>query len=131
MHGAGRTAGGFAAAGHQVVQVDPRPPLVAGTQRPAQPAAVQRQQLGQRAALWGMENLGEWLAGERREILARRRAMVSGLNRLKGWRCLGAGAPLLDAAATLVRELPPMSVDEQEVLLKRCVIRYFRESERP
>jgi hypothetical protein len=31
----------------------------------------------------------------------------------------------------LVRELPPMSVEEQEVLLKRCVIRYFRESERP
>jgi len=48
--------------------------------------------LGQRAALWGMENLADWLAGERREILARRRAMVTGLNRLKGWRCLGAGA---------------------------------------
>jgi aspartate/methionine/tyrosine aminotransferase len=29
-------------------------------------------QLGQRAALWGMRNLGQWLAGERAEILDRR-----------------------------------------------------------
>jgi aspartate/methionine/tyrosine aminotransferase len=31
-------------------------------------------QVGQIAALWGMRNLGQWLAGERDEILARRAA---------------------------------------------------------
>ena len=32
-------------------------------------------QIGQHAALWGMRNLGQWLAGERDEILARRAAI--------------------------------------------------------
>jgi len=51
-------------------------------------------QLGQRAALWGMQNLGKWLAGERAEIIARRRAIESGFPRLaaKGWELLGVGA---------------------------------------
>ncbi len=49
-------------------------------------------QLGQIAALWGMRNLGDWVAGERREILARRAAMVQGFARLEGWRLLGCGA---------------------------------------
>jgi len=49
-------------------------------------------QLGQIAALWGMKNLRQWLAGERDEILARRRAMVDGFGALKGWKLLGCGA---------------------------------------
>ncbi|MEM7490156.1 MAG: aminotransferase [Pseudomonadota bacterium] len=49
-------------------------------------------QLGQMAALWGMENLGDWLAGERREILARRDAMAAGFAGLDGWDVLGCGA---------------------------------------
>ena len=49
-------------------------------------------QLGQRAALWGMRNLGQWLAGERAEILDRRAAVEEGFARLPGWRLLGAGA---------------------------------------
>ena len=49
-------------------------------------------QLGQRAALWGMENLGEWLAGERTEILARRAAIAEGLATLPGWQVQGCGA---------------------------------------
>jgi aspartate/methionine/tyrosine aminotransferase len=49
-------------------------------------------QLGQRAALWGMEHLGDWLAGERAEILARRAAMEAGFKRLEGWALLGCGA---------------------------------------
>ncbi len=48
--------------------------------------------LGQRAALWGMENLGDWLAGERREILSRRAAMEAGFAQLPGWDVLGCGA---------------------------------------
>jgi len=49
-------------------------------------------QIGQHAALWGMQNLGQWLAGERAEILARRAAIEAGFAALDGWRILGAGA---------------------------------------
>jgi aspartate/methionine/tyrosine aminotransferase len=49
-------------------------------------------QLGQRAALWGMRNLGQWLAGERAEILDRRAAVEEGFARLPGWTLLGCGA---------------------------------------
>lgn len=51
-------------------------------------------QLGQRAALWGMQNLGDWLAGERLEILTRRKAIETHMPLLaaKGWSLLGVGA---------------------------------------
>ena len=49
-------------------------------------------QIGQRAALWGMQNLDTWLAGERLEILDRRAAIEEGFPRLKGWNLLGCGA---------------------------------------
>jgi aspartate/methionine/tyrosine aminotransferase len=48
--------------------------------------------VGQIGALWGMRNLGDWLAGERREILARRDALTAGFQRLPGWQLLGCGA---------------------------------------
>ena len=47
---------------------------------------------GQMAALWGLENLEEWLAGERLEILRRRQAMITGFALLPGWDLLGCGA---------------------------------------
>jgi len=49
-------------------------------------------QLGQRAALWGLRNLSYWLAQERDEILRRRAAAANGVNALEGWDLLGAGA---------------------------------------
>ncbi|WP_296417499.1 aminotransferase [Pseudooctadecabacter sp.] len=51
-------------------------------------------QLGQRAALWGMQNLGDWLAGERLEILDRRAAIEEQMPRLTatGWALEGCGA---------------------------------------
>ncbi|MCV3272382.1 aminotransferase [Roseobacter sinensis] len=51
-------------------------------------------QIGQHAALWGMQNLRQWLAGERAEILARRAAISEGFAPLeaRGWRLLGLGA---------------------------------------
>jgi aspartate/methionine/tyrosine aminotransferase len=39
-----------------------------------------------------MRNLGQWLAGERAEILDRRAAVTEGFARLPGWRLLGCGA---------------------------------------
>lgn len=51
-------------------------------------------QIGQRAALWGMQNLSQWLAGERAEILDRRAAITDGFPALaaKGWSLMGCGA---------------------------------------
>ena len=49
-------------------------------------------QLGQIAALYGMQNLGQWLAGERDQILDRRAAISEGFPALEGWKLLGAGA---------------------------------------
>jgi aspartate/methionine/tyrosine aminotransferase len=47
---------------------------------------------GQMGALWGIENLDEWLAGERAEILRRRASIAEGLARLPGWEVAGCGA---------------------------------------
>jgi aspartate/methionine/tyrosine aminotransferase len=51
-------------------------------------------QLGQRAALWGMQNLSEWLGEQRSEILARRAAIDAHFPKLaaKGWELQGNGA---------------------------------------
>lgn len=51
-------------------------------------------QLGQRAALWGMRNLGDWLAGERLEILDRRAAITDHMPEItpQGWVLKGVGA---------------------------------------
>ncbi|WP_374015259.1 aminotransferase [Phaeobacter sp. A36a-5a] len=51
-------------------------------------------QLGQVGALWGLENLDDWLAAERQELLRRRAAIESGFAPLaaRGWQLLGCGA---------------------------------------
>ena len=49
-------------------------------------------QLGQKAALWGLRHLGDWVAAERAEILRRRDAALAALSALPGWRVLGCGA---------------------------------------
>ena len=72
--------------------------IVASTERLAEvekfldTVAICPSQLGQIGALWGMQNLRQWVAGERDEILARRRAMVDGFKALEGWKLLGCGA---------------------------------------
>lgn len=74
-------------------------------------------QLGQIAALWGMRNLSQWLAGERDEILDRRAAIEQNMHKLTGagWQLMGCGAyfaymrhpfemPSNELAPALVRE---------------------------
>ncbi|MEM9576150.1 MAG: aminotransferase [Pseudomonadota bacterium] len=78
-------------------------------------------QIGQAAALWGMQNLDQWLAGERDEILARRAAIQSGVPRLEklGWRLLGLGAYFAyfeHPFATSSADLAPRMVTECGVL---------------
>lgn len=56
--------------------------------------AICPNQLGQHAALWGMQNLSHWLAGERDEILDRRAAISDNMAKLTalGWKLKGVGA---------------------------------------
>ena len=72
--------------------------MVASTKRLAEvekfldTVAICPGQLGQIAALWGLRNLSQWVAGERDEILVRRRAMEAGFAALPDWKLLGCGA---------------------------------------
>lgn len=77
-------------------------------------------QIGQIGALWGLRNLGGWVAGERGEILARRTAMARGIEALPGWEVLGCGAyfayvrhPFADRSDRVARRL----VEEAAVLV--------------
>ncbi len=79
-------------------------------------------QLGQHAALWGMQHLSDWLAGERREILDRRAAITDYFPMLaaKGWELLGNGAYFAYAAhpfAMSSANLAPQLVRDASVLL--------------
>ncbi len=49
-------------------------------------------QLGQRAALWGLQNLTDWVASERAEILARKTAIQALFKGMPEWAVLGCGA---------------------------------------
>lgn len=78
--------------GHRVGALVAAPARIAEVEKFLDTVTICAGQLGQRAALWGMRNLGDWLAGERAEILARRAAFEAGFSHLPGWRLLGAGA---------------------------------------
>jgi len=78
--------------GHRVGAMVASAATLAEVEKFLDTVAICPNQLGQRAALWGMQNLSQWLAGERAEILARRAAMEEGFADLPGWRLLGAGA---------------------------------------
>ena len=78
--------------GHRVGALVAAPDRLAQVEKWLDTVAICPNGIGQRAALWGIENLGGWLAGERAEILARRAAIEAGFAGLAGWRLLGCGA---------------------------------------
>ncbi len=80
--------------GHRVGAIVASEDRLAGVEKFLDTVAICPGQLGQAGALWGMQNLGQWLAGERDEILTRRRAIEDGFPALaaKGWQLLGVGA---------------------------------------
>jgi len=78
--------------GHRVGALMTSPPRMAEVEKFLDTVAICAPQIGQIGALWGMQHLGEWLAGERLEILQRRDALVAGFKRLPDWRLLGCGA---------------------------------------
>jgi aspartate/methionine/tyrosine aminotransferase len=98
--------------GHRVGAIVASPARLAEVEKFLDTVAICPSQLGQFAALWGMRNLGQWVLGERAEILARRAAMVAGFPALEGWRLLGCGAyfayaehPFAAAAPDVAREI--------------------------
>ena len=78
--------------GHRVGAIIAATDRLAEVEKFLDTVAICPGQLGQIAALWGMRNLSQWVAGERAEILARRAAMTGGFAALPGWRLLGCGA---------------------------------------
>lgn len=106
----GHRVGAVVASGRQLAEVEKFLDTV----------AICPSQLGQIGALWGMQNLGQWVAGERAEILRRRAAMVSGFSALPDWRLMGCGAyfayvehPFAEASPLLAQRL----VREASVLM--------------
>ncbi|WP_341366194.1 aminotransferase [Yoonia sp. BS5-3] len=80
--------------GHRVGAVIANQTRLAEIEKFLDTVAICPNQLGQRAALWGMQNLQDWLAGERHEILDRRAAITGNFPKLaaQGWDLLGVGA---------------------------------------
>jgi aspartate/methionine/tyrosine aminotransferase len=80
--------------GHRVGSVIASETRIAEIEKFLDTVSICPNQLGQKAALWGLQNLGEWLANERLEILIRRSLIEENFPRLaaKGWKLLGLGA---------------------------------------
>ncbi|WP_417741237.1 aminotransferase [Salipiger sp.] len=100
--------------GHRVGAIIAAPSLLQEVEKFQDTVAICAPQLGQIAALWGLENLSQWVAGERDEILARRAAITAAFPRLaaRGWRLKGLGAyfayvehPFAEASDVLGRKL--------------------------
>ena len=102
----------FRLTGHRVGALVADPARLAQAEKWLDTVAICAPQAGQHAALWGLEHLTDWLAGERAEVLARRAALVQGAARLPGWRLEGVGAyfgwmrhPLRQSGAELAQRL--------------------------
>ena len=100
--------------GHRVGAIITSATRLAEVEKFLDTVAICPGQLGQHGALWGIENLDGWLAGERAEILARRLAIAAGAPQLaqKGWQLLGLGAyfayfehPFAESSANLAKRM--------------------------
>jgi aspartate/methionine/tyrosine aminotransferase len=82
----------FRLTGHRVGALLAAPALLREVEKYLDTVTICPNQIGQRAALWGLRNLGQWVAGERAEILDRRAAIADAFAELPGWRLRGCGA---------------------------------------
>ena len=80
--------------GHRVGALITSPALLSEVEKFLDTVTICPNQIGQHAALWGLQNLADWLTAERTEILDRRAAIEQGFDVLaeKGWKLLGLGA---------------------------------------
>ncbi|MEL6583574.1 MAG: aminotransferase [Pseudomonadota bacterium] len=82
----------FRLTGHRIGALIASPKLLAQVEKFLDSMTICPSQVGQRAALYGLQNLGDWVAGEREEILSRRAAVESAFEGLGDWKLLGSGA---------------------------------------
>lgn len=107
--------------GHRMGALAASPATLAEIEKFLDTVAICPGQVGQHAALWGMQNLDQWLAGERDEILRRRAAITDQMPRLeaKGWSLLGLGgyfAYMRHPFALSSADLAPLLVKEAGIL---------------
>mgnify|MGYP001800513371 FL=1 len=107
--------------GHRIGALVAAPDLLAEVEKFLDTVAICPGQIGQYAALWGLDNLGQWVAGERDEILARRRAIADGFHILaaQGWALMGLGAYfayMQHPFAASSAEIAPKLVQEAGIL---------------
>ncbi len=83
----------FHLTGHRVGAIVTGAPRLAQAEKFLDTVTICPARLGQVGALWGLQNLSDWVADERREILARRAAVTRIFaEQLPDWRLRGAGA---------------------------------------
>ncbi|QJF50933.1 aminotransferase [Roseobacter ponti] len=107
--------------GHRVGALVTSPARLSEVEKFLDTVAICPGQIGQYAALRGMQSLDQWLAGERDEILARRAAIEAGFPALEkaGWSLLGLGAYFAYVAhpfAVSSADLAPQLVRDQGIL---------------
>jgi len=108
--------------GHRVGALIASPKRLAQVEKFLDTVTICPNQLAQHAALWGMQNLDAWLAGERLEILDRRAAIADHFPKVaaQGWELLGCGAYFAYAKHPFTMssaDLAPQLVKDQSVLL--------------
>jgi aspartate/methionine/tyrosine aminotransferase len=82
----------FRLTGHRVGALLASPSILSEIEKVLDTTTICANQIGQRAALYGLRHLSDWVAGEREEILSRREAVESALTDLGDWKLLGSGA---------------------------------------
>ncbi len=82
----------FRLTGHRVGALVASPARLAEAEKFLDTVTICPSPVGQEAALWGLEHLGDWLAGERKETLARAALVREGIAALPGWKLEGLGA---------------------------------------
>ena len=80
--------------GHRIGALIAAPSLLAEVEKFIDTVTICPSALGQRAALYGLMHLSDWVAEERRNILRVREAIQDGFDRIRGlgWRLRGLGA---------------------------------------
>ena len=99
--------------GHRVGAVIASPARLAEVEKFLDTVTICPSQIGQIGALWGLQNLDAWLAGERAEILARRAAVQAAFPPLaaQGWQLLGCGAYFAYVAHPFALSSPELARD--------------------
>ena len=78
--------------GHRVGAMICEAPRLAEAEKVIDCVTICPNGIGQRAALWGLRHLRDWVAEEREEILARRAAIHAAFDALPGWHAVSEGA---------------------------------------